>query len=108
MKLADQVAIVTRCSSGIGEGIARALAERGLLLMRNGRRAERLEQLSAKLGRSVAGAGAIGDPTTPQRLIDWALERFGRRDGAIDSAPGRPHPDRPARSGAAGVLPRRR
>jgi serine 3-dehydrogenase len=96
MKLEDQVAIVTGGSSGIGEGIARALAERGLRLVLNGRRADRLERLSTELDRSVAVAGHIRDPATPQRLIDRALERFGCLDVAFIKRPDRLHPDRPA------------
>jgi NADP-dependent 3-hydroxy acid dehydrogenase YdfG len=86
MRLEDQVAIVTGASSGIGEGIARALAERGLRLVLNGRRADRLERLSAELDRSVAVAGDIRDPATPQRLIDRAVDSFGRLDVAINNA----------------------
>jgi NAD(P)-dependent dehydrogenase (short-subunit alcohol dehydrogenase family) len=89
MTLEDQVAIVTGASSGIGEGIARALAERASRLVLD--------------GRGAAVAGDIGDPTTPRRLIDHALEHIGRL--AIDNTP---DPDRPARPGAVRVGPRRR
>ncbi len=52
MELAGRLALVTGSSSGIGEAIARSLAERGCRLLITGRDADRLGRLAAEVGLS--------------------------------------------------------
>jgi NADP-dependent 3-hydroxy acid dehydrogenase YdfG len=84
--LTEQVAIITGASSGIGAAVARDLHETGMKVVLTARRAERLQQLAAELGGAVAVAGDLTDPALPQRLIDVALDQFGRCDVIFNNA----------------------
>ena len=93
MSLEGKVAIITGASSGIGRGVARELDRAGMKLVLNGRRSDRLEELAGELGTATAVAGDLIDDSVPQRLIDAAVESFGRLDvvfnnaGIMDTAP---------------------
>lgn len=76
------VAIVTGSSKGIGLATARLLASEGAKVVLNARGQEDLDAAVADLvaeGHEAIGvAGDVFDETTPQRLVDAAVERFGR------------------------------
>lgn len=84
--LTDQVAIVTGASSGIGVGVAEELRAAGMKLVLTGRRGERLENLSDRLGNCAVVAGDIANPDLPQQLIDTAVKQFGRCDVVFNGA----------------------
>jgi NADP-dependent 3-hydroxy acid dehydrogenase YdfG len=86
--ISGQVAIVTGASSGIGLGIAEALNDAGVKLVLTGRRAERLEEQVNRFGNTsaVAVAGDIVDAGLPQKLIDTAMQNFGRCDIVFNGA----------------------
>ncbi len=86
MELNDKVAIITGASSGIGWAIAEDLNQAGVKVVISGRRPERLEELASKLDSPVSIAGDIADPETPGRLVDAALESFGRCDIVVNNA----------------------
>jgi NADP-dependent 3-hydroxy acid dehydrogenase YdfG len=86
MSLAGQVAIITGAGSGIGAGIARALAGAGMRLVLNGRREAPLAALSEQLGTAIAVPGDILDPALPARLVDRAEREFGGLDAAVSNA----------------------
>lgn len=87
MDLREKVVIVTGASSGIGEAIARDLAEAGARLVLTARRAERLAALSESLCTPSAWLAApIEEPGTPQALLDLARERFGQVDALVNNA----------------------
>jgi NAD(P)-dependent dehydrogenase (short-subunit alcohol dehydrogenase family) len=88
--LADQVVIITGASSGLGEATARRLARGGAKLIISARRSERLETLARELdpsGRSVLAVAAdVTDGAGRQRLVDGALQKFGRIDALVNNA----------------------
>ena len=82
-------ALVTGSSSGIGLDVARAFLERGASVVLNGRNADKLAAVAAKLGdpeRVAAVPGDIGDPDTSKAMIQVALERFGSVDVLVNNA----------------------
>src|SRR5262245_52959400 len=85
-----KVAIVTGASAGIGESVARKLAERGARVVLAARRLERLQALAGSL--SAAGAEAlpvecdVSRPDDNARLVKETLDRFGRVDIAVLNA----------------------
>jgi len=87
MELRDKVAVITGASSGIGQGVAVALAEAGMKLVLTARRETLLDELAGELPtEAVTVAGDMADPALPQRLIDTAVERFGSCDVVFNNA----------------------
>ena len=93
MSLQGKVAVITGASSGIGRGVALELDRAGMRLVVNGRRSDRLDDLAGELGDALPLAGDLTDGSIPQRLVDAAVEHFGRLDvvfnnaGIMDTAP---------------------
>ena len=91
-----QVAIVTGASSGIGLGCAVELARMGMAILGVGRDASRLDDLAKTIadpGRVATLAVDLTEDTAPKRIVDLALERWGRIDFLINNAGvGRPKP----------------
>ena len=87
--LDGKVAIVTGGSGGIGLACARALAAEGARVVLGDLNAEALAAAVAELGDGVADRRPSADVSRPddaQRLVDVALERFGRLDVLVASA----------------------
>jgi len=81
--------VITGASSGIGLGLAQAYLERGFNVVANARTDERLVAAAKQLGnpaRFLGVAGDIGQRETARRLIDSAVERFGKVDVLINNA----------------------
>ena len=95
--LAERVFILTGASRGLGFATAQALVADGARVVLSSRDPERVDDAVAALGSSTAfGVTAdLTDPETPRELVDAAMERFGRLDGALISVGG------PARGTAA-------
>jgi len=76
------VAIVTGSSKGIGLATARQLASEGARVVLNARGRQELaravELLESEGYEALAIDGDVFDETTPQRLVDGAVARFGR------------------------------
>ena len=90
MRLENKVAVVTGASSGVGKQIALLFAKEGAKVVAVARRVERLaelEKLSEELpGDIVAFAGDIGLEETNEKMIDFAIEKFGSFDILINNA----------------------
>jgi ketoreductase RED2 len=82
-----RVVIVTGSSSGIGAAIARAFADIGAGVVVNSVRSVREgEAIAAALPDAVYVPGDIADPEAARRLVDTALERWGRLDTLVNNA----------------------
>jgi glucose 1-dehydrogenase len=91
MRLNGQAAIVTGASSGIGEGVALALAAAGAKVAvnyRSGREAaERVvERIRDGGGEAVAVGADVGDEAQVQDLFAQAAQAFGRLDILVANA----------------------
>ena len=86
MELKDNVAIITGASSGIGKAVAHNLNEAGVKLVLAGRREDRLVALKGELQHATVLPGDIAQNEMPQRLLDMALDTFGRCDIVFNNA----------------------
>lgn len=90
MRLENKVAVVTGASSGVGRDIALRFAKEGAKVVAVARRAERLAELEQKskelAGEIVAFAGDISIEETNEKMIDFAIEKFGKFDILINNA----------------------
>lgn len=85
-----KVVVITGASSGLGEAAARALAQQGAAVVLGARRVERItalaDAITADGGRALAIATDVTDREQLQRLVDAAVERYGRIDVIINNA----------------------
>lgn len=77
----EKVAIITGASQGIGAGLTKAYRECGYAVIATARSIGPSEDSGI-----VAVEGDIADPDTAQRIVDTAVERFGRIDTLINNA----------------------
>jgi NAD(P)-dependent dehydrogenase (short-subunit alcohol dehydrogenase family) len=85
--LEDQVAIVTGGGSGIGNAIARGLAELGVRCALVGRRARPLDDAVAKLATpGLAVAADLIDHSTHERILEQTAVAFGQADIVVHAA----------------------
>lgn len=86
----DRVVVVTGASSGLGVYFARAFAEVGADVVLAARRVEKLEQaaeLVTAAGRAALSVATdVADPAAAARMVEAAMERFGRVDVLINNA----------------------
>jgi len=91
------VGLVTASSSGLGKASAKALARNGVNVVVNGRDEERLAEGVEDVrdatteGARVVGVSAdISEEGEPARLVEAAVDEFGRLDHLVTSAGGPP------------------
>jgi NAD(P)-dependent dehydrogenase (short-subunit alcohol dehydrogenase family) len=77
----ERVAIITGASQGIGAGLARAYRERGYAVIAAARSIGASEDPGV-----VTVEGDIADPDTAQRILQAAIEHFGRIDTLVNNA----------------------
>jgi NAD(P)-dependent dehydrogenase (short-subunit alcohol dehydrogenase family) len=85
-ELEGRVVVVTGASSGLGEQLARALAEEGAVPVLAARRAERLAALRADIPGADTVTCDVTDEADRRRLVDTVIERHGRIDGLVNNA----------------------
>ena len=86
-RLQDRVAIVTGSSSGIGESIARSLAAEGVRVVVNSATSVDAGQAVAKsLSDAVYVRADVADAEACTRLVDAAVDRWGRLDILVNNA----------------------
>lgn len=86
--LTDTVVAITGASAGIGAAATRLLVEEGAKVVVGARRQERLDGLEQELGSDNV-AGVVMDVRSPEdnrRLVETAIERFGRLDTIVPNA----------------------
>ncbi|MBV9831061.1 MAG: SDR family oxidoreductase [Marmoricola sp.] len=89
--LSDHVFVVTGGGRGLGRATAELLVAEGARVVLSSRSQETLDAAVAHLGaRAVAVAGDNADPGTAARVVDRALDTWGRLDGALVSVGGPP------------------
>jgi len=91
LQLKDKVAVITGASRGIGEGIARVLADEGcdvFLVARSQVDLERVaDDVRKRTGRRAATHVAdLLDPKAPALAVDAAVRAFGRIDFLANNA----------------------
>ena len=90
--LAGQSALVTGGGSGIGAGIAEALAAHGAAVTLVGRTADKLEAVAAKIkaagGRAQAAAADVREGAAVEAAVGKAVAEHGGLDLVINAAAG--------------------
>ncbi len=76
-----KVAIITGASQGIGAGLTKAYRQLGYAVIATARSIRPSEDSGI-----VTVGGDIGDPDTAKRVVDQAIEHFGRIDTLINNA----------------------
>lgn len=85
----SRVAVVTGAAGGIGEAIVRRLGKNGVRVLGTGRNEAKLAKLATALEDQIEFAYLAVDATAddaPQRIVDAAMERFGRLDVLVNNA----------------------
>ena len=85
-----KVVVITGASSGLGEATARMLSAQGAVVVLGARRVDRIEALAKELsdagGRALALQTDVTRSADVQRLVDAAVEKFGRIDVLVNNA----------------------
>jgi len=85
--LQDQVIVITGASAGIGRATARELLGAGARVVLGARRRERLDAIEAEFPDRVAAVVMdVRVPADSERLMETALQRFGRLDSLVANA----------------------
>ena len=90
-KLDGRVAAITSGSTGIGRGIAEGFLAEGAKVVLNGRNADKGAKALEDMGAGDNGFFVQGDATVREdidKLIDGAVEHFGRIDILVNNAGG--------------------
>ena len=87
LRLADQVAVVTGGTRGIGEGIVRRFLQEGARVVFSGRSERKGKALEEELGENVVFYRAdAASASETEALMKFAVEHFGRLDCVVNNA----------------------
>jgi NADP-dependent 3-hydroxy acid dehydrogenase YdfG len=85
-----KVVVITGASSGLGKATARLLSAEGAIVVLGARRADRLQaltnELTGKGGKAFAVVTDVTHCDQVKKLVDAAVEKFGRIDVMINNA----------------------
>lgn len=86
-KLTGRTALITGAARGLGEGLARELADQGMNLVLVGLEPDRLQALAAECGdRALAISADVTDLAAMQAAVAQAVARFGGIDVVVANA----------------------
>jgi NAD(P)-dependent dehydrogenase (short-subunit alcohol dehydrogenase family) len=87
MLLKDQVVVITGSTTGIGRAIAGQCVADGARVIVHGRDRRRGEEVVAQLsGQAAFVEDDLGDAAAPARIVQQAVEQFGRIDAIVNNA----------------------
>lgn len=93
MRLRDKVAVITGAGSGYGEGMAYRFVAEGAAVVAADIAGERAERVAAAIqgqggggGRVAACQADVSVSADVKRMVDLAVERFGRLDVVVNNA----------------------
>jgi NADP-dependent 3-hydroxy acid dehydrogenase YdfG len=85
-----KVVVITGASSGLGEATAKILSAQGATVVLGARRQDRIQTLAKELtaggGKALAVATDVADRQQVKKLVDAAVEAYGRVDVMINNA----------------------
>lgn len=88
--IAGKTIVITGASSGMGAAAARHLAAKGASVVLGARRADRIDALASEINNADGQAAAVVTDVTKQedlqKLVDTAVEAYGRIDVLINNA----------------------
>ena len=87
--MSTKTAVITGAGSGIGYAVAEAFVREGTNVVLNGRSEDKLARAAAQLDRPGQLAIVAGDVTrteTADRIVEAAVDRFGRVDVLVNNA----------------------
>ncbi len=86
VELENKVIIVTGSSGGIGWAIAKAAHSAGAKVLLHGSRVDALKANAAELGENSDWIAAdLSDAEAPAKIVEKAIESFGRLDGLVNN-----------------------
>jgi NADP-dependent 3-hydroxy acid dehydrogenase YdfG len=93
--IAGKVVVITGASSGLGKATARHLSAEGATVVLGARRTERIQALADELngggGKALALQTDVTDANQVKRLVDAAVQTYGRIDVMLNNAGLMPH-----------------
>lgn len=90
MDISQKVIVITGASSGLGEASARLLAKNGAAVVLGARRIDKIATLAQEImdsgGRVVAVQTDVSDREQVKRLVETAVDKYGKIDVILNNA----------------------